>query len=72
MVTWRKLDVQAKVHWWIGEFEGLVFYIEKSKDNFYRVFLKGQDQIGESWERSNTLQEAKEWADNWLCQRKVA
>ncbi len=67
MVAWSKFDYKAKTHWWRGTFDGLVFYIEKDKANFYYVTLEGEDKIHEPWERQNTLREAKQWTDDWLC-----
>lgn len=67
IVQWAKFDYKTGTHWWQGKFDGLVFYIEKGKDNFYRVTLEGHDKIAEPWEKLNTLAEAKEWVDEWLC-----
>lgn len=67
MVEWAPFDCKAKFHWWRGTFSGLVFYIQKSPSNFYHVTLEGHDKICEPWENHNTLREAKEWTDSWLC-----
>lgn len=67
IVLWSKFDYKAGTHWWQGEFDGLVFYIEKDRHHFYSVTLEGHDKICEPWERHNTLYEAKVWVDEWLC-----
>ncbi len=67
-IEWHMFDVKAKYHWWRGECDGHVFFIEKCPQNFYSVTQQSVDRIVGPWEVHNTLKEAKEWADNYYLE----